>query len=179
MWQSEAMIPTRIDDIDWSTWKAEMRATEVLVVRDGQILLIRKKRGLGAGKINGPGGRLEPDESVEACGVREVQEELCVTPTGVVWMADHRVQFVDGLTIHLDVFRADDIRGVPTETAEAEPHWFALDQIPYHEMWADTRLWIPWLLADRRCSGRFVFDGDTLLDHALRPTDRTGPSELP
>ena len=32
----------------------------MFVVQGGKILLIRKKRGIGAGKVNGPGGKFEP-----------------------------------------------------------------------------------------------------------------------
>ena len=38
------------------------------------------------------------------------------------------------------------------------------DAIPYDEMWADDHLWVPHLLAGRRFAGRFVFDGDVMLD---------------
>ena len=34
-------------------------------------MLIRKKRGHGAGKINGPGGKLHPGETPVVCAVRE------------------------------------------------------------------------------------------------------------
>ena len=48
---------------------------ELVVDRTGgQVLLIRKKRGLGAGKINGPGGKLDPGETFAQTAVREVQE---------------------------------------------------------------------------------------------------------
>jgi len=172
------MQPRSVREIDWHQWVGEMRAAEVLVVREGRILLIRKKRGLGAGKLNGPGGRLEPGERIVDCAVREVEEELCVTPRGLAWMGEHRFQFLDGLSIHLDVFRAEDVVGQPTETDEARPHWFPLDAIPYAEMWADNRLWIPWLLERRRFSGRFVFDGDALLDFELEPCARSGPAPI-
>jgi len=36
----------------------------LFVIRAGQMLLIHKKRGLGAGKINGPDGRLDLGESL-------------------------------------------------------------------------------------------------------------------
>ncbi|MBT4161861.1 MAG: NUDIX hydrolase, partial [Gammaproteobacteria bacterium] len=49
----------KVAAIDWENWEPEEVATLLFVVRDGRVLLIRKKRGLGAGKINGPGGRLE------------------------------------------------------------------------------------------------------------------------
>ena len=49
----------------------------ILFVLDGdQILLIDKKRGLGHGKVNGPGGRLEPGESAYQAAVRETREEV-------------------------------------------------------------------------------------------------------
>ena len=46
----------RIEEIDWNAWEPQQRATLLFVIHGGEILLIRKKRGLGAGKINGPGG---------------------------------------------------------------------------------------------------------------------------
>ncbi len=70
-----------VNRIDWSTWKPTEYANLCFVIRDGQILLIRKKRGLGAGKINGPGGRLEKGETALASAIRETQEEIGVTPT--------------------------------------------------------------------------------------------------
>ena len=35
-------------------------------------------------------------------------------------------------------------------------------------MWQDDQLWIPLMLAGERFDGRFIFDGDTLLDQDLR-----------
>jgi hypothetical protein len=34
-------------------------------------------------------------------------------------------------------------------------------------MWEDDPLWLPHVIAGRRFSGRFVFDGDLMLDHAI------------
>jgi len=62
------------------------------------------------------------------------------------------------------VFRAQGCDGRPEETAEAEPLWTPLDRIPFDEMWADDRLWIPHLLAGDFFTGRFVFDGDVMVD---------------
>lgn len=41
-------------------WTPDILATLMFVVQKGRILLIRKKRGIGAGKVNGPGGKFEP-----------------------------------------------------------------------------------------------------------------------
>jgi 8-oxo-dGTP diphosphatase len=159
--------PSRLADIDWSTWTPVDPATLVFVVRAEQVLLIRKKRGLGAGKINGPGGRLEKGETPLDCAVREVREELGVTPRGLVWAGENSFQFVDGYSIHVHVYRADDCEGDPIETDEAVPHWFHVEQIPYAEMWADDFLWVPLLLRGEKFRGRFLFDGDRMLDHHL------------
>lgn len=69
-----------VRDITWDSWKPEQRATLLFVVHDDQVLLIHKKRGLGAGNINGPGGRIEPGETPLAAAIRETQEEVGVTP---------------------------------------------------------------------------------------------------
>lgn len=160
-------IPTTIAGLDWSSWQAVDPATLLFVVRGDEILLIRKKRGLGAGKINGPGGRLEPGETPAQAAVREVQEEVGVTPTGLRERGELKFQFVDGYSIHVHVFTATECEGDLVETDEAIPLWTPLDQIPYDEMWADDRLWIPLMLRGERFSGRFIFDGDAMLDHEI------------
>ena len=161
------MVARRLAEIDWTTWRAADLATLTFVIRDRRMLLIRKKRGLGAGKINAPGGRLDAGESWHDGAVREVEEELCVTPLDPVQVGENRFQFVDGYSIHVAIFRATAIRGVPTETDEAVPLWCDLERLPYEEMWEDDPLWVPCVIEGRPFSGRFVFDGDRMLDHAI------------
>ena len=88
-----------IDDID-DHWTAVDCATLLFVCLDNRVLLIRKKRGLGAGKINGPGGKLEPGESPVACAVREVEEELGISPLAPQARGRLRFQFIDGYSIN-------------------------------------------------------------------------------
>ena len=61
-----------VRDIDWDTWRPHDVATLLFVIRRGEVLLIRKLRGLGAGKINAPGGRLEPGETPAEADVRRL-----------------------------------------------------------------------------------------------------------
>lgn len=129
-----ADIPQSLDDAAWRDFRPADRATLVFVVRAGEILLIRKKRGLGAGKINGPGGKLDPGESFWRCAVREVEEELGVTPIGVREHGCLQHQFVDGYSIEVRVFSAEGCRGEARETAEAVPLWTPIARIPYDEM---------------------------------------------
>ena len=161
----------RVDDIDWTCWSPVDPATLIFVVRDGQILLIRKKRGLGAGKVNGPGGRLDPGESPEIGVARELLEELGVTATNSLRLGEHRFQFVDGYSIYVHVYRATGVRGTPVETDEAVPMWVDLQAIPFDEMWEDDRVWLPLLLEGKRFSGYWVFDGDRMLDYRLDVLD--------
>lgn len=156
-----------VSDIDWSAWTPKDTATLLFVIDHGRALLIRKKRGLGAGKINAPGGRLDPGESPMDAAVREVREELGVTPLEPRERGTLAFEFVDGYKLFCHVFTADRCEGDPVETDEAIPLWTALESIPYGEMWADDELWLPKMLAGYRFEGRFVFDGDKLLSHEL------------
>ena len=153
--------------IDWTTWRGEMLATLMFVVRDGQVLLIGKKRGLGAGKINGPGGKIDPGETALEAVVRECQEELHITPLaprklGELWFS---MSTCPDILCH--VFCADDFTGIPTETEEATPLWTPLDAIPYDRMWADDREWLPLVLGNIPFRGRFVFEDETMRWHAI------------
>ena len=159
-------IPT-----DWSTWQPGLVATLLFVVRDGQVLLIRKKRGLGAGKINGPGGKLDAGETPEECAIRETEEELCVRATGLSEVGRLSFQFVDGMKLFCHVFRADDCAGEPQETDEAIPQWTPVEAIPFEEMWADDREWFHLLLAPRKFMGYFDFDGDDMLSCRVDEVD--------
>ena len=161
----------RVDEIDWRAWSPVDHATLLFVVRGGRILLIRKKRGLGAGKINGPGGRLEPGELPLNGAVREVGEELGIIPTGIRTGGELSFQFADGYSIHVYVFAATGCRGKARETEEAVPLWTDLDRIPYAEMWADDRIWLPLMLRGQPFSGRFIFDGDVMVDHQVDLTE--------
>ena len=49
--------------------------TLVLLREDNRVLLGMKKRGFGAGKWNGFGGKLEAGETVVEAAAREVREE--------------------------------------------------------------------------------------------------------
>ncbi len=155
------------DAIDWERWTPNEEATLLFVVRDDRILLIHKKRGLGSGKVNGPGGRLTDGEPAADGAVREFREELRATPSGVEKRGEVLFQMTDGTAIRIHVFLATGLEGEPQETEEAAPFWAAVDAIPYDRMWADDRHWMPAMLAGRRFALRSLFDGEMLLGHQL------------
>lgn len=157
----------QLADVDWDNWQAKDPATLVFVIRNGSILLIDKKTGLGKGKVNGPGGKVEKDESPLDCAVRECQEELGITVSALQYCGQHRFQFVDGYSIHVWVYRTTEFEGVPTESVEARPLWVKLDEIPYEQMWEDDRIWLPMVLRGEKFQGRWIFDGDRMVDYEL------------
>lgn len=159
----KAMSSGLVEEIDWERWQPTERANLCFIIRNNHILLIRKKRGLGAGKINGPGGRIEPGETAAAAAIRETEEEIGVTPIAPQQIGELYFDFRDGYKLHVAVFRAVDCRGTLRETDEAVPYWVALDEIPYHDMWQDDPHWLPLLIASEPFRGYFVFDGDKLL----------------
>ena len=151
-----------MDDF-WQQWQPRERATLCFIIRDNQVLLIRKKRGLGAGKINAPGGRLEIGETPNECAIRETQEEVGLTPIAVQECGQLHFQFADGYSLHCTVFTASDFSGELIETDEALPLWTAIDAIPYEEMWADDIHWLPGVLNGGTFRGYFHFDNETML----------------
>lgn len=161
----------QVSEIDWAQWRAVDTATLVFVLRGDEILLIDKKRGLGKGKVNGPGGKVDPGESVEACAIRECQEELGIEVRNLEQLGEHRFQFTDGYSIHCFVYRTADFHGEPRETVEAAPRWTPVDRIPYELMWEDDELWLPMLLRGERFRANWIFDGDRMVDHVFETTE--------
>lgn len=151
------------DCISWKTWQPTDQATLCFVQRHGQVLLIEKKRGLGKGKVNGPGGKFDPGETALQCAIRETQEELGVTPHNPEHRGMIRFQFTNGYGIEAHLFHADGCEGEAIETDEAVPLWTPLDAIPYPRMWADDILWLPHFLNGKTISGEFLFDDEVML----------------
>lgn len=164
-----------LDDVDWSTWVPTDIAVLLFVIRGGEALLIRKKRGLGAGKINAPGGRIEPGETPEEAAIRETVEEVCVTPSAPRRRGHLRFQFADGYALECHVLSSDSCEGEMAETDEAAPRWVRLDALPYDEMWDDDRHWLPLMLSGRPFRGRFIFDGERMVAHEIIDDDPAAP----
>ncbi|MEA3345036.1 MAG: hypothetical protein U9Q78_02115 [Chloroflexota bacterium] len=55
------------------------------------------------------------------------------------------------------VFLARSWRGKPAESEEMGPRWVAYGDVPYEEMWADDRIWLPRVLRGERLDGVFTF----------------------
>jgi 8-oxo-dGTP diphosphatase len=105
-----------------------------LVLQDGKVLLLQRKRPPEAGTWSLPGGRVEFGERLEDAVVRELREELGVTveveslicvinhivpDENAHWVAPaYRVRLVSGVPQNLE----------PEKTAAIE--WFPLSSLP-------------------------------------------------
>ena len=165
--RTHSAVPLKVSEMDWSAWSPTHHATLTFIQSGNQVLLIRKKRGLGDGLINGPGGKLEKGESPAECAVREVEEEVGLTPLEMEERGELRFQFVDGYAIHVHIFVAQGHRGELVETDEAIPIWFNQEDVPYDEMWDDDRLWLPHVLSGGSVEGDFIFDDREMVDYRL------------
>ena len=128
-----------------------------------EILLAMKKRGFGAGKLNGLGGKVAEGESIPAAAVREVKEEAQVTveEKDLVKVAQIFFYFKEHPDWNIDcrVFFAEHFKGEPTETEEMAPEWFDFEAIPYERMWTDDKYWLPRVLAGEYLTAEFHFNG--------------------
>lgn len=146
--------------------------TLLFLVRDGQVLLAMKKRGFGAGRWNGVGGKLENGETVEQALVRECQEEIGVIPVNFVKAAEITFkEFSDGVEqlMSVHVYTCNEWQGDPAETEEMAPQWFSISEIPYDDMWPDDPYWLPQVLEGKRITAEFKLDQqDKILEMEVR-----------
>ncbi len=162
-------IPRRVEEVRWDQWQFTERAVLCFIQEQNRLMLIHKKTGLGAGKINAPGGRIDPGEQPVAAAIRETNEEIGLVPHNLREVAQLQFIFTNGYSLHGTVFFADNYEGVPISTPEADPIWVAMHEIPYHQMWEDDQYWLPRVLSGEKILGRFIFEEDTMLSHALEP----------
>jgi ADP-ribose pyrophosphatase YjhB (NUDIX family) len=154
--------------------------TLVFLLKDDtqEILLAMKKRGFGAGKFNGAGGKVQQGESIEAAAVRETEEEVCVkvAEQDLVKVAEHMFHFQDKpeWDIQCHVFFTRAWAGEPAESEEMAPEWFDRSQLPFDRMWVDDKYWLPMVLRGDYVKGTFHFsnDGSVLLQYTLEGAPR-------
>lgn len=149
------------------------QTTLVFLRREGEILLAMKKRGFGAGRWNGPGGKVEAGETIEAAAKREVHEEIGVRVGHLAQVASLHFYFVpeagDAEYIECTVYATTSWEGEPAESEEMAPRWYNEADIPYSEMWPDDMYWLPGVLEGKILHAEFIFDrSDNVLDMDVR-----------
>lgn len=135
-----------------------------LLIRADQVLLGRKKTGLGEGNITGVGGHVEPGEPVSQAAARELKEEtgVIVDPRTLVLVAELAFTFPTepSWDMTISVFTATTWDGEPAESAEIAPRWFPVADLPLDQMWDDARYWLPRVLAGEHITATFTYSDD-------------------
>jgi 8-oxo-dGTP diphosphatase len=138
-----------------------------------QVLLGHKKTGLGAGKIVGLGGHVEPGEAAAEAAAREVKEESGVQ-TGELTRVAH-ITFLfpvrPAWDMTVNVFTTAEFCGDPVETNEIRPEWFGRNALPLDRMWDDARQWLPRVLDGERLRATFSYatDCQTVAESSITP----------
>ncbi len=122
-----------------------------------------KKRGFGAGKWNGPGGKVKEDETIEEAVIREVREEVGILVSKKDLEKVGEIEFFfseqKGWDIFVHIFFSKKWKGEPVESEEMKPEWFKISELPLDKMWVDDKYWLPDALAGKKFKAKFYFKG--------------------
>lgn len=152
-----------MNDYKIPKYKPSNKATLCFLIDNKNILLAMKKRGFGKGLWNGTGGKVENGESVKEAAVGETREEICVTPKNLEKVAELNFYFVSKKEWNqqVTVYTCRSWDGIPKETEEMSPRWFARSKIPIDKVWSDDKYWLPKVLGGKKLDTYFVFDENT------------------
>ncbi|MBI2151647.1 8-oxo-dGTP diphosphatase [Candidatus Woesearchaeota archaeon] len=129
-----------------------------------KVLLGLKKRGFGAGKYNGFGGKIGEQETIEEAALREFYEETSITIEQKNLSKVAELYFTFSAKPDWDqtvyVFIAKEWQGVPQESEEMKPEWYRYTKIPFSQMWQDDKYWLPLILQGKKLKGWFTFGED-------------------
>ena len=150
-----------------SEYNPTQEATLVLLLNRNpptEVLLGFKKVGFGQGKYTGIGGKVESDESVLDTAIRELAEETGVQLQPACLQHVAVLDFIfpnkPAWSQSVYVFTATTDHQKPEESDEMIPKWFSIADIPYDQMWADGRYWLPRILRGETFYARFIFEPD-------------------
>lgn len=110
-----------------------------VIRRGGRILIARRAAHQHQGGLwEFPGGKVEPAEAVQAALVRELREELGITPTAFSPLIRIEHDYPDK-SVCLDVWTVTDFTGDP-QGREGQPLvWVTEDELPAHDFPAANR----------------------------------------
>ncbi len=138
------------------------------LIKGDKVLLAMKKRGFGAGKLNGVGGKLEPNENIVDALLRETKEEINVDlvkfeKVGIINFFFKEAPTDKNLNQRAHVFLGYEWIGEPSESEEMKPEWLSIDELDYSKMWDGDIFWLPYILNGKKIIANILFDKNNKL----------------
>lgn len=122
------------DDLKIELSKKPKVGVGVIIIKDGKILLGKRKNAHGEGTWSFPGGHLEFNESWEECAKREVKEEACITIKNIRFGAVTNDIFQAEERHYITIFMLADYDAGEAKVVEPEKcekwEWFQWSQLP-------------------------------------------------
>jgi len=109
------------------------------------------------------------NETIKKTVIREIQEEIDVTPIAFRKMATLDFYYPDHPEGNQQVlvYLIDGWKGKPQESEEVEPKWFEINSLPFKLMWPDDFHWLPLVLKGFKVRAEFLFGGKDILRHSI------------
>ncbi len=140
------------------------QATICFLVRNGQVILAPKKKKVGAGFLNGYGGKLDTNETIRQCAQRETREEsggvlINLEKTELAAVIDFYAG--DNPQFSCFIYIAREWEGNPKESNEmGPPEYFDLGSVPFDRMLPGDRLWFERIIKGERFKGTLKYSAD-------------------
>jgi len=141
-------------------------ATLCYPIRDDEVLLAEKQRKIGAGFLNGFGGRVEAvDKSLQDTNTRETEEEIGIrikTAKKVGEVTFHNPSDEEELRkMVVHIFTATEWDGEPSETNEMKKiDWYKISSLNYNKFLPADRLFLPQILNGKCVKGLIEYNDD-------------------
>ncbi len=144
------------------------KVTLCYLIKNGdrkEILMAMKKRDFGKGFINGFGGKLEGNETLEECLIREGQEEIGIALKDFYEVAILRFTFPhkEEWNQEVHVYFSEVWDGEPVESDELAPQWFDIESLDYSKMWPDDIFWLPKVINGEYVEAKFTFNEEKVI----------------
>lgn len=139
-----------------------MKQIETLLIihQHSKILLgLKNPRKKFGGKWNGWGGKVEKNESIENCIIREISEEAGIQINKPKKIGEILFKFEIQEPDHeVHIFVTDNYKGNLTYSEDfIEYKWFKFQELPENMMPADKK-WLPFLFQNKKFKGEVYFD---------------------
>ena len=115
----------------------------VMILRDGKVLMSKRKGSHGAGEYSFPGGHLEYIESFEDCATREIKEECGIKIKNIKFLFLANIKkYEPKHYVHIGLIAAWS-SGIP-QTLEPEKaeewEWYDLNKLPKVKLFETSKL---------------------------------------